>query len=137
MRLVLDTCALVALAEGEPMRAGATRALRAAQAEGAIFVPAVVALEIAQKAATGRLTFAAGRSPRAWFEAAMRTARFRHLPVTADMALAAYELPEPFHRDPADRLIVAAARILGGAVVTVDAHILAYGRQSHVQVLGY
>lgn len=38
MRLLLDTCALVALAEREPMRDEAIAALRAAQAAGAIFV---------------------------------------------------------------------------------------------------
>jgi PIN domain nuclease of toxin-antitoxin system len=137
MRLVLDTCALVALAEREPMRSEAVEAIRMAQAEGTIFVPGVIALEIAQKAATGRFTLAAGRPARAWFEAAMRKARFHHLPMTADMALAAYELPEPFHKDPADRLIVAMARLLRAPVVTVDRRILAYGRQGHVQVLAY
>ena len=52
-------------------------------------------------------------------------------------ALAAYELPEPFHKDPADRLIVAMARLLQAPVVTVDRRILAYGQQGHVQVLAY
>jgi PIN domain nuclease of toxin-antitoxin system len=137
MRLLLDTCALVALAEREPMRHEAVQAIRAAQSGGTIFVPAVIALEIAQKAAKGGFTLAAGRSARAWFEAAVQRARFRHLPVTANMALAAYELPEPFHKDPADRLIVAMARLLDAPVVTVDRRILAYGRQGHVEVLAY
>ena len=53
------------------------------------------------------------------------------------MALAAYQLPEPFHRDPADRLIGAMARLLRAPVVTVDRRILAYGRQGHVEVLAY
>jgi PIN domain nuclease of toxin-antitoxin system len=53
------------------------------------------------------------------------------------MALAAYELPEPFHKDPADRVIVAIARLLKGPVVTIDRRILAYGQQGHVQVLAY
>jgi PIN domain nuclease of toxin-antitoxin system len=137
MRLVLDTCALVALAEREPMRDEVIEALRAAQAEGAIFVPAVIALEVAQDAAAGKLKLAGGRSARAWFEAAIRSARFRHLPITAEIALSAYELPAPFHKDPADRLIVAAARLLKASIVTVDERILAYGRERHVQVLAY
>jgi PIN domain nuclease of toxin-antitoxin system len=137
MRLVLDTCALVALAEREPMRHDTVEAIRAAQSGGTIFVPAVIALEIAQKAAKGGFTLAAGRSARAWFEAAVLRSRFRHVPVTADMALAAYELPEPFHKDPADRLIVAMARLLQAPVVTIDRRILAYGRQGHVEVLSY
>lgn len=48
--------------------------------------------------------------------------------MTAALALAAYELPEPFRKDPADRLIVAMARRLKASVVTVDRRILAYGR---------
>jgi PIN domain nuclease of toxin-antitoxin system len=136
MRLLLDTCALVALAEREPMRHEAVEAIRAAQSGGIIFVPGVIALEIAQKAAKGGFTLAAGRSARAWFEPAVLRSRFRQVPVTADMALAADELAEPFHKAPTDRLIVAMARLLQ-AVVTVDRRILAYGRQRHVEVLAY
>jgi len=137
MRLLLGTCALVALAEREPMRDQAIAALRAAQAAGTIFVPAVITLEIAQKTAAGKFTLAGGRSARDWFEAALVAARFRHLPVTADLALAAYELPEPFHKGPADRLIVAMARRLKASVVTIDRRIVAYGQRGHVQVLAY
>ena len=36
----------------------------------------------------------------------------------------AYSLPEPFHRDPADRIIVASARRLACSVVTADAKII-------------
>ncbi len=88
-------------------------------------------------ASFGCRTLAAGRSARAWFEAAVQRARFRHLRVTANMALAAYELPEPFHKDPADRVIVAMARLLKAPVVTIDRRIIAYGRQGHVEVLAY
>ena len=137
MRLVLDTCALIALAEREPMRREAVEAIRAAQVGGEVLVPSVAALEIAQKMAVGRLTLGAGETARAWFEDALQASGFRHVPVTADMALAAYELLEPFHRDPADRLIVAIARLLRAPVVTVDRRILAYGRRGHVAMLAY
>ena len=40
-------------------------------------------------------------------------------------------------KDPADRLIVAMARLLQAPVVTVDRRILAYGRRGHVDVLTY
>jgi PIN domain nuclease of toxin-antitoxin system len=137
VRLLLDTCALIALAEREPMRAEAVAAIRAAHALGRVLVPSVAALEVAQKMAARKLTLGGGATARAWFEAALGASRFRHVPVTADMALAAYELPEPFHRDPADRLVVATARLLRAAVVTVDARILAYGRAGHVATLAY
>jgi PIN domain nuclease of toxin-antitoxin system len=38
----------------------------------------------------------------------------------------AYSLPDYVQRDPADRIIVATARLLQGAVVTADRNMLAY-----------
>lgn len=135
-QLVLDTCALVALVEGERMRAAALAAIAAAQDAQALFVPSFVALEVAQKMAVGKLVF--GKTgARSWFGHAVRSFGLTQVPMSADMALAAYELPEPFHKDPADRLIVAIARLLEAPVVTIDRRILAYGRQGHVQVLAY
>ena len=55
MQLVLDTCALVALVEGEPMRTSALAAIEAAQDAQALFVSSFVALEVAQKMAVGSL----------------------------------------------------------------------------------
>ena len=39
----------------------------------------------------------------------------------------AYALPEPFHQDPADRLLVAAARVHDLHIATADSRILQYG----------
>lgn len=47
-------------------------------------------------------------------------------PVTNVIALASVNLPGQFHPDPADRIIVATARVLGGALVTGDTKIRAY-----------
>jgi PIN domain nuclease of toxin-antitoxin system len=59
------------------------------------------------------------------------------VPMSVGMALAAYALPEPFYKDPADRVIVAVARLLKVPVVTIDRRILVYGAQGHVQVVAY
>jgi PIN domain nuclease of toxin-antitoxin system len=135
MQLVLDTCALVTLAEGEPMRTSAIAAIEAAQDAQALFVSSFVALEVAQKMAVGKLVL--GKAARTWFGHAVRSFGLTEVPMSASMALAAYELPEPFHKDPADRLIVAMARLLKAPVVTIDRRILAYGQQGHVQILAY
>ena len=47
-------------------------------------------------------------------------------PLTAALCLESVALPGEFHRDPADRLIVALARTLGAQLVTADQRILAY-----------
>ena len=56
----------------------------------------------------------------------------RFVPVDNRIALRANSLPGDLHDDPADRLIVATALILGATLITRDTRILAY---PHVQTL--
>jgi PIN domain nuclease of toxin-antitoxin system len=42
---------------------------------------------------------------------------------------------EPFHADPADRLLVATARALPATLITRDAKILSYSKAGHVRAL--
>jgi PIN domain nuclease of toxin-antitoxin system len=119
------------------MRPDAVTRIDAALEAGVAYVPAVIALEIAQKCSRGRLELELGSTPREWYELTMQRSPWQEIPLAASVALAAYELPEPFHRDPADRLIVAMARLLDAPVVTVDRQILAYGRLGHVQIIDY
>jgi len=67
-----------------------------------------------------------------WIAQSLEDLRADSLPVTVEIALEAYRLPEPFHRDPADRQIVACARQHGLTVVTADERILKW---NHVAVL--
>jgi PIN domain nuclease of toxin-antitoxin system len=133
--LLLDTCAVLDLAAGSRLPPRASLALRDAVAGREAWVSAIVALEIAQKAWTGKLWLDA--PVRDWFGRALRRLGLRPLRLSAQVALAAYGLPEPFHRDPTDRLIVATARRLGVPVLTSDREILAYAAAGHVAVIAY
>jgi PIN domain nuclease of toxin-antitoxin system len=46
--------------------------------------------------------------------------------LTPQIAVDSAHLPPPFHRDPADQVIVATARVLGCPLVTLDGRIRAY-----------
>ncbi|MFM7623015.1 MAG: hypothetical protein ACKO57_08605 [Alphaproteobacteria bacterium] len=46
-----------------------------------------------------------------------------------------FSVPSRFHGDPADRIIVATARILGASLVTSDEKILTYASQGWVNAL--
>lgn len=48
------------------------------------------------------------------------------VPVDNAVALRSVSLPEPFHADPADRMIVATAMVLGATLVTRDERLLSY-----------
>ena len=59
-----------------------------------------------------------------WVERSLLDLRADSMPVTDDIAIEAYRLPEPFHRDPADRMLVACARLHELTIATADARIL-------------
>ena len=56
----------------------------------------------------------------AWLEAAAHPRTVRIQPVTVGIAAEVARLPATFHRDPADRLIVATCRVLGAPIVSRD-----------------
>ena len=74
--------------------------------------------EVAMLVALGRLTL--GVPLESWLEAAADPQTVRVLPVTPAVAAEVARLPETFHRDPADRLIVASCRALDVPLVTRD-----------------
>lgn len=55
-----------------------------------------------------------------WFRRALNETGIQVEPLTPAVALEAYRLPDPFHNDPADRIIVATTRILGARLITKD-----------------
>lgn len=81
-------------------------------------------LEVARKSETGDLIL--DTTIERWFQIALPTRRSRVLPISTQIAIEASRLPEPFHKDPADRLIVATARIHDLTILTSDHKILDY-----------
>ena len=67
-----------------------------------------------------------------WFDLALAYPGIRLLDLTPRIALESTRLPAGFHRDPADQIIVATARLHDCPLLTVDARILAY---PHVRLL--
>lgn len=92
-------------------------------------------MEIAQKVGVGKLLLPL--PPAAWLGSVVSGFGLRVRPLGMSAALDAYDLPEPFHRDPADRLMVATARALHIPLLTSDRLILAYAAAGHVDVVGY
>ena len=70
-----------------------------------------------------------------WVRDALAIPGLSVVPLTPEIALASSRLPEPFHGDPADRIIVATARALGARLVTRDTKIREYARKRHLSIL--
>ncbi|MCF2144926.1 type II toxin-antitoxin system VapC family toxin [Desmonostoc muscorum LEGE 12446] len=65
-----------------------------------------------------------------WFNIAFAQEGVILLSITPQIAIDSYSLPGDFHKDPADRIIVATARIYNVPLVSIDEKILAY---SHIK----
>jgi PIN domain nuclease of toxin-antitoxin system len=87
-------------------------------------VSVVSCWEIAKLVEIGKV--ALDRPVEEWITAALAQPGVRLLDLTVPIAVESTRLPPPFHRDPADQLIVATARVLGVPLLTVDAKIVAY-----------
>jgi PIN domain nuclease of toxin-antitoxin system len=109
--LLLDTQVLIWWDANDPRLGGAARA--AIQEASDVYVSAASAWEIMIKTALGKLRTT--RRP----AVVVAEGGFRELPISFDHAEAVRKLPR-HHADPFDRLIIAAARVEGCAVVTSD-----------------
>ena len=119
MNVLLDTCALVALAGGELPDAAAVALRKAPEA----YVSVVTPWDVAIKAAGGKLRLL--EPPVRWFLGLVERYDLRELPLDAAVACAAAALP-PVHRDPFDRVIVALAQTHGFTILTSDENIRRY-----------
>ena len=61
-----------------------------------------------------------------WFEQALAYPGIQLLNLTPEIAIESTQLPGTFHRDPADQIIVATARLYDCPLVTADKKILDY-----------
>lgn len=123
MKILLDTCCIIwSVSSPENLSTRATTLLQSGDSE--IFISPISAAEIACASERGRIGI--DRHWKKWF---------RHYPdlngwqienIDLPLIEEAYSLPESFHADPADRIIVATARIRNYSVLTADRKILDY-----------
>ena len=99
------------------------KALAAPSAER--LVSPVSTMEIARLVARGEIELACPLQE--WVARSMAALKLRTIELDHASAMEAYALPEPFHQDPADRLLVAAARLHDLHIATADSRILQYG----------
>jgi len=129
--ILLDTCAAIWLANGDPMTAQSRAAITAAQASSAgVNVSPISAWEIATLVARNRLQLTL--APDAWFRQLVALPGVRLAPMPSELLIASAFLPGVPPRDPADRIIAATARAYNLAIVTRDGELTHYAQAGHV-----
>lgn len=70
-----------------------------------------------------------------WINQALKAPGISLMNLTPEIALDSTRLPNDFHGDPADRMIVATAKSLGTTLVTQDRHIIQYLKKENIPAL--
>ncbi len=122
--IVLDTHVWVWWVHGSDRLTARYREYLSAETTGGLAVSAISCWEVAKLVQKGRLTLPV--PIREWFEQALGPSGVQLLPLTPAIAAESAALPGDFHRDPADQLIVATARVHDVPLVTADEAIRAY-----------
>ncbi len=133
--LLLDTHALIRVVLNEPFDAEARSRVNDAVVARNLFVSAATAWELGMIIRKPGVATLLGRSLTDWFHDAIAVTRSMTLPLDADLMLSIAGLPEPLHRDPADRMLIATARVHDLTLVTRDQAILDYAALGHVKAI--
>jgi PIN domain nuclease of toxin-antitoxin system len=132
--LLLDTCALIWIAEGAHLSGAAIEALDAtSEAGGDTYVSPISAWEIGLLAARERLKFLI--TPQRWFQRVLDAPHVRLADMSPEILIASSFLPGDPPRDPADRIIAATARDYGCTVLTRDRELVRYAEQGHLRLI--
>ncbi len=126
MSLLPDTHILVwRLSDRDRLSRRQRGAVETASETSPLLVSDITLWEVATLHSLGRLRFSVPL--REWLERAVAPPLVRRVGVSPAIAAELADLPETFHRDPADRILVATARLLGATLVTQDRRIVASG----------
>lgn len=124
--IVLDTHTLVWWVSGDAHLAPTAKALieDTLAGNGQVLVSAISAWELAMLVQRGRIALAMELDD--WLRAVESIEGVAIVPITARVAAQSVNLPGEFHKDPADRMIVALARELNVPLITADEKIHRY-----------
>jgi PIN domain nuclease of toxin-antitoxin system len=121
--IILDTHIWIWWLEGSAQLPPDYRAYLTSESSNGFGICAISGWEVAKLVEHGKVSFALPIEQ--WFIQAVDPPMVL-IPLTWEVAVEATRLPGSFHRDPADQMIVATARLFDCPLVTVDRKIRAY-----------
>ncbi|EIJ48405.1 hypothetical protein GWL_04390 [Herbaspirillum sp. GW103] len=123
--IVLDTHALVWWVSGDAtLSRKARKTIEKEMGDGEILISAISAWEIAMLVEREKLVLS--MEVERWMNTVSEIDAVRIVPMDVEILVKSVNLPGEFHKDPADRMIVATARKFSVPLVTKDDKIRAY-----------
>ncbi len=136
--VLLDTCAVIWLANGDPLAPRALAAIVAAGLGDGVYVSPVSAWEIGLLSRPWLGREPGPRflpDPKTWFSRVLAGPGIRQAALTPEIAIDASYLPGELHGDPGGRLLIATARHFGMPIVTRDWRIIDYAEAGCVRAI--
>jgi PIN domain nuclease of toxin-antitoxin system len=127
--IVLDTHIWIWWVHDDPALSVFTRTLLDSSEQTGIGISSISCWEVAKLVEHRRLSLPCPVFD--WIQQALSYPGVRLIELSPRICVESTQLPGEFHRDPADQIIVATARILDVPLVTVDAKILEYSHVRH------
>jgi len=124
VNFLLDTNAWILLADTPNRVPEDVRNMARDMANAPLGLSAISPWEVAKKTALGKLQLSL--PIRQWVQQATQPEGVEILPITTEIAIESAYLPGDFHRDPADQIIVATARVHDLTLLTSDQRIQNY-----------
>ena len=133
--LVLDTHSWIWLLNGEESIGGSrfVAEAEAASVAGRLYICSISISEVALLASAGRVRLVVPVTT--WLQEALETPGLQVIDIDIGIAAESAGLPGDFPGDTADRMIVAATRLIGGRLATADAALKQYGEAGYVSIL--
>ncbi len=133
--LVLDTHIWIWLMAGDQkiIDSGFLPPIKKAVKSSSIKIPSISLWEVSMLNMKGRISLSENILD--WLKKALSAPGISLSPLTPEIAADMSNLPEEFHGDPADRIIVSTARTLNAALLTFDKKILNYASKGHLKVI--
>jgi PIN domain nuclease of toxin-antitoxin system len=132
--LLLDTHVLIWFAEGnEALPESSIERIDGLREEQGLAVSAINFWEVAMLQRRKRVSLSVPISQ--WRSVVLEASGITEAPLTGEIAIESVELPGDVHSDPADRMLIATARLNGWTLATRDDRILRYGKAGHVSTM--
>ena len=124
--IILDTHVLLWWVSGsDSLSVAANKVIKRTLTQGSeIIISSISAWEISMLISKGRLILS--MDIESWLDEVAQIDGVRFVPVDNEIGIKSTALPGEFHKDPADRMIVATARKLAIPLVTADEKIIQY-----------
>ena len=132
--VLIDTHILIwMMTSSEQLHSLDKEQLANAMRHGQLYISAISFWEIAMLARYGRLILSIPIEH--WINEVLQTPGLHVLELSIPVLLESVQLPEGCHKDPADRMIIASARVYQYPLMSYDKKIIDYAQNGYLKIL--